>query len=168
MTIQFSLLFQTQNPTDFSGVSKEGTWCSLKTSSLSKCRGRGVRVKKESDLAVITLGVRFIPPTTANAVKKILCSSLVYQFSVKHNPLEPYRAGCRRAGWKSSSSPAQWQRKSQKQSKHILEYSPAYFWLNVFLCFYKLLWLFLPVISLSDIWTHMYNHYPRRFTFSGE
>lgn len=28
-------------------------------------------MKKESDLAVITLGVRFIPPTTANDVRKL-------------------------------------------------------------------------------------------------
>lgn len=41
----------------------------IKTSTLSI--GRGVRVKEETDLAVITLAVRFIPPTTANAVRKL-------------------------------------------------------------------------------------------------
>ena len=76
MTTQFSLLLQTQNPADFSGVSEERTSCSIPalnaiTSTPNRCTGRGVRVKKESDLAVVTLGVRFIPATTENAARKL-------------------------------------------------------------------------------------------------
>lgn len=75
MTTQFSLLVQTQNPTDYSSVSEERTRCSVPapsavTSAGNGCTGRGVRVKG-SDLAVVTLGVRCVPAAVKNAARKL-------------------------------------------------------------------------------------------------